>query len=119
MTTATQTAATDSSQTISLLDQAVAATKHTEPDQARELLKTLTSHALDGTITWDKNMVRTISNTIERIDETISTQLAHVMHSDSFKKLEGSWRGLEHLIKHTPTSNQLKIKLLNLPKKIK
>ena len=36
----------------SLLDQAIASTKQTEPDRAKELLKSLTEEALKGTVTY-------------------------------------------------------------------
>ena len=43
-----------------LLDQVVAATKQTEPDRAQELAKTLVEQALAGTVTFDRNLSRTL-----------------------------------------------------------
>jgi type VI secretion system protein ImpC len=39
------------------------------------------------------------------------------MHNEDFKALEGSWRGLHHLVNNTETDETLKIRVLNLPKK--
>jgi type VI secretion system protein ImpC len=39
------------------------------------------------------------------------------MHHEEFQKLEGSWRGLKHLLDQTNTSDNLKIKVLNVSKK--
>lgn len=101
----------------SVLEQAIAATKQTERSQAEELLKTLAAQALKGTVSWDKSLVATIDSAIKSIDATISTQLAAVMHTDKFKKLEGSWRGLHHLVMNSETSASLQIKVLNANKR--
>src|SRR5678816_4412303 len=78
----------------SLLEEAISATKQTERDRAAELLKTLTEEALKGTVTWSKNLSQTFNKAIEAIDATISKQLAAIMHTPEFQRLEGSWRGL-------------------------
>jgi type VI secretion system protein ImpC len=101
----------------SILEQAVSATKQTEPDQAQELLRTLAQQALEGTVVWDKNLSATITRAIAKIDEVISRQLAAIMHEEKFQKLEGSWRGLQYLIKNSETGAGLKIRMLNASKK--
>ena len=101
----------------SILEQAVSATKQTERDQTEELLKTLAEQALQGTVVWDKNLAATINKAISKIDEAISAQLAAVMHEEKFQKLEGSWRGLKHLVFNSETSSTLKIRMLNVSKK--
>ncbi len=117
MTTAIEQQQQQQTQTTSLLDNVIAATKKTEPDQVKDLLTALTTNALNGTVVWDRNMLKTLNNAIDAIDKTISQQLAKIIHSADYKKLEGSWRGLHYLVKNSPTSNQLKIKVLNLTKK--
>ncbi len=102
---------------LGLLDQAVAATKQTEPDRAKELLRTLTEAALEGTVTWDRNLSKTIGKAISSIDELLSAQLANVMHAPEFSKLEGTWRGLNYLVMNSETSSSLKIKVINAEKK--
>ena len=101
----------------SLLDQAISATKATERSRAEELLSALTEEALKGTVTWDKNLTATINAAIGRIDQVISKQLSAILHNDKFQKLEGSWRGLNHLVMNSETSANLKIKVLNVSKK--
>ena len=104
-------------QTTSLLDQAVAATKQTAPDRTQQLLDTLTRQAMDGTVTYDRNLQVTINRAIDRIDEVMSKQLAAIIHHDKFRKLEGSWRGLHYLVQNTETSTNLKIRVLNATKR--
>ena len=101
----------------SLLEQAIGATKQTDASRAEELLKTLTEEALKGTVQWNKNMTVTFNEAIQLIDQKISKQLSVVMHSDEFQKLEGSWRGLHHLVMNSETSSTLKIRVLNMKKK--
>ncbi len=101
----------------SLLEQAIGATKQTEPDRAQELLRTLTEEALKGTVTYDKNLTVTFNKAIAAIDQQISKQLAAIMHHEKFQKLEGSWRGLHYLVMNSETSSQLKLKVLNISKR--
>lgn len=101
----------------SLLQQAILATKQTAPDRTTELLQTLTSEALKGAITWDKNLSRTIQLAVEALDAQISKQLAAIMHTPKFCKLEGTWRGLHYLVKNTLCGTEIKIKVFNATKK--
>ncbi|MBX3411209.1 MAG: type VI secretion system contractile sheath large subunit [Pirellulales bacterium] len=100
-----------------LLEAAIAATKQTERNRAEELIKTLTEEALRGTVTWNKNVTRTVNEGIQAIDVVISKQLAAIMHSPEFTKLEGTWRGLHYLVMNTETSAQLKLKVFNCSKR--
>ena len=102
---------------VSFLEQAISATKQTSRDETEELLKTLTREAMDGTVKWDKNLTVTINNAINEIDKLMSTQLSAIMQHEKFQKLEGSWRGLNHLVTNSETSSDLKIRMLNLNKK--
>ncbi len=100
-----------------LLDQAIKATKQTESTRAQELLRTLTEEALKGTLTWNKDVTRTLAAGIKAIDAAISKQLSAVMHTPQFQRLEGAWRGLHHLVMNTETSAMLKLKVLNCSKR--
>jgi type VI secretion system protein ImpC len=110
-------AATTTEGTVSFLDQVVSATKQTAPDQAQDLVKNLVEQALAGTITFDKNLTRTIDKAIAAIDKKMSAQLNAIMHHEKFTKLEGSWRGLHHLVMNSETGTSLKIKVINMTKK--
>lgn len=101
----------------SILDQAISATRQTEPNRAQELLETLAAEALSGTVTWNKNLTVTFNDAIAAIDRTISKQLGAVMHAPEFQKLEGSWRGLNHLVMNSETGSGLKIRMFNVAKK--
>lgn len=101
----------------SLLETAIAATKQTERDRAQELLRTLTEEALRGTVSFDKDVMRSLNAAIAGLDAKISKQLAAVMHHPKFQKLEGSWRGLHHLVMNSETGEQLKIRVLNCGKR--
>lgn len=102
---------------VSFLEQAIGATKQTSRDETEELLKTLTKEAVSGTVKWDKNLTVTINSAIDAIDKVMSKQLSAIMQHDKLQKLEGSWRGLNHLVMNSETSSQLKIRMLNLSKK--
>ena len=104
-------------ETGSLLDKVVAATRQTEPDRAQDLVKTLVEQALTGTVQFDKNLTRTFDKAIAEIDCQISAQLAEIMHQEKFLKLEGSWRGLHHLVMNSETGTSLKIRVLNITKR--
>lgn len=104
-------------QEVSFLEQAIGATKQTSRDETEDLLKTLTTEATKGTLKWDKNVAVTVNNAIAAIDNVMSKQLAAIMHEEKFQKLEGSWRGLNHLVMNTETSSNLKIRVFNLSKK--
>ena len=101
----------------SLLESAIAATRQTERSRAQELIRTLTEEALRGTVTFDKDVTRTITNAINALDAVISKQLAAVMHKPEFQRLEGSWRGLTYLVMNSETSAMLKLKVLNCSKR--
>jgi type VI secretion system protein ImpC len=100
-----------------LLERAIGATKQTEPKRAEELLRTLTEQALEGTVTYSKNLNLTITEAIKQIDSKISKQLAAVMHHPKFQKLEGSWRGLHYLVMNTETSATLKVRVMHWTKR--
>jgi type VI secretion system protein ImpC len=113
----TPQAAVAPAQGVDLLEQAISATKQTEPQRAEELLRTLTEQALEGTVTYSKNLSLTLSEAIKQIDAKISKQLAAVMHHPKFQRLEGSWRGLHYLTMNTETSASLKIRVVNWSKR--
>jgi type VI secretion system protein ImpC len=115
--TATPAAATETAESPSFLDQVVAATKQTAPDQAQDLVKNLVQQALAGTVTFDKNLARTFDRAIAAIDAKLSDQLNAIMHHPKFTALEGSWRGLHYLVMNSETSTSLKLRVLNLPKR--
>lgn len=112
-----QTQSSEAVESVSLLDQAIQATKQTDAEEAQQLLKNLTEQVMQGVVTWDKNLMVTFNKAIDVIDSAISAQLREVMHDDKFQELEGSWRGLYYLVNNSDTNSTLKLKVLNATKK--
>ena len=110
-------AAEAETQEVSFLEQAISATKQTPKDETTELLRTLTAEAMNGTVKWDKNLSVTINAAIAAIDKVMSEQLTAILHNEKFQKLEGSWRGLNHLVSNSETGAGLKIRMMNISKK--
>ncbi|KPF77847.1 EvpB family type VI secretion protein [alpha proteobacterium AAP81b] len=104
-------------ETVSLLDQAISVTKQTEPSRVEELMRTLANEAMGGTVQFNKNLTVTLREAIAKIDEQISEQLSVIMHAEKFKTMEGSWRGLNYLVKNSEIGEGLKVQMLNVTKK--
>ncbi len=90
-------------------------------DRAREAVQnavqTLAAQALEQTALISDDAVRTIETIVAEIDKKLSEQINLIMHHQDFQRLEGTWRGLSHLVNNTETDEQLKIRVLNLSKK--
>ncbi|PCI75762.1 MAG: type VI secretion system contractile sheath large subunit [SAR86 cluster bacterium] len=59
---------------------------------------------------------RIVSDQITEIDSALNRQLNVIMHHESFKKIEATWRGLYYLVANSETNHHLKIRILNAPK---
>ncbi len=88
-----------------------------EKPRRDELIRSLVEESLKGTVQFDKNVTKTITNAIAAIDAAMSRQLAEILHNPDYQKLEGSWRGLHHLVMNSETSAQLKIRVMNISKR--
>ena len=64
-----------------------------------------------------RDVEASINARIAEIDRLLSAQLNEIMHAEEFQKLEGSWRGLHHLVMNSETSTMLKIRVFNVSKK--
>src|ERR1700686_3605475 len=104
-----------------LLDQIVEQGRFGAEPSAKErgknLVKEFVAQVLEGSMTVAKDAEMMINARIAQIDHLLSVQLNEVMHNAAFQKLEGSWRGLKHLMDHSETGTQLKIRVLNVTKK--
>jgi type VI secretion system protein ImpC len=80
-------------------------------------VQTLAQQALAETTLISDDAIRTIEAIIAEIDEKLSQQLNIILHNEDFKKLEGTWRGLHHLVTNTETDETLKIRVFNISKK--
>ena len=104
--------------TAGLLDQITTMMpRAVEKPRRDELIRSLVEESLKGTVKFDKNITKTITSAIAAIDAAMSTQLAAILHNADLQKLEGSWRGLHHLIMNSETGAQLKIRVMNIGKR--
>jgi type VI secretion system protein ImpC len=106
---------------VNLLDQIVEQGRFGSEANAKErgknLVKEFVAQVLEGSMTVAKDAEMMINARIAQIDHLLSIQLNEIMHHESFQKLEGSWRGLKHMMDHSETGTQLKIRVLNVTKK--
>jgi type VI secretion system protein ImpC len=105
----------------SLLDQILTQGKLARDDyqkeRAKDMIGEFVNQVMAGELTMSKDMDTAINARIAEIDRLISAQLNEIMHHQDFQKLEGSWRGLHHLVKNSETSTQLKIRVMSVQKK--
>src|SRR5678815_2157688 len=73
--------------------------------------------ALSSTQLISGDAVKTIEAMIAELDKKLSQQINLIMHHEDFRSLEGTWRGLHHLVNNTETDEKLKIKVFNITKK--
>jgi type VI secretion system protein ImpC len=105
----------------SLLDSIVEQGIRTKDDGAKErgkdLVKEFVAQVLEGSMTVTRDAETMINARIAQIDHLMSIQINEILHHPTFQKLEGSWRGLKYLLDQSETSDQLKIKVLNVTKR--
>jgi type VI secretion system protein ImpC len=105
----------------SLLDQILTegrlARDDYQKERAKDMIGEFVTQVMAGELTMTKDMDTTINARIAEIDRLISLQLNEIMHHEDFQKLEGSWRGLHHLVRNSETSTQLKIRVMSVQKK--
>lgn len=107
----------DSSDFSSLLKKEFKPKSDRAKEAVENAVKTLAEQALADTALISEDAVRSIESIIAEIDKRLTDQVNQVMHHQDFQKLEGSWRGMHHLINNTETDEMLKIKVLNITKK--
>lgn len=90
-------------------------------DQAREAVQkavqTLAQQALSETVIISGDAIKTIEAIIAELDAKLSGQINLILHHEQFTAVEGTWRGLSHLVSHTETDEMLKIRMFNVSKK--
>jgi type VI secretion system protein ImpC len=86
-------------------------------ERGKNLVKEFINQVLEGSMTVARDAEMMINARIAQIDHLISLQLNEILHHPSFQKLEGSWRGLRHLVFNSNTSTMMKIRVLNVSKK--
>jgi len=99
-----------------LLDRESKPKSDQEKTAVQEAVKTLAAQALGATSLISDDALVTIQSLIAELDRKLSEQINLIIHHDNFKKLEGSWRGLYHLVSNTETDEMLKIRVMNVSK---
>jgi len=101
----------------SLLNKQFKPKSDTQADSVKAAVRSLASQVLEGTALISDDAEEAIEAIIAEIDRKLSDQMNAVIHHDDFQSLEGSWRGLAHLVNNTSTDEKLKIRVLNVSKK--
>src|SRR4029077_7495304 len=104
----------------SLLDQILDQTKPADDGQRgrnKQFIEAVVRSALESGQSVGGDVERTIKAWQAQIDQKLSHQLNAIMHHEEFQKLEGTWRGLDYLVKQSETGVSLKIKVMNVSKK--
>ena len=108
-------------QEVGLLDQILTEGRMARDDfqkeRAKDMIGEFVSQVMAGELTLSKNMDVTINARIAEIDRLVTLQMNEIIHNEEFQKLEGSWRGLHHLVKNSLTGSQLKIRVMSATKK--
>jgi type VI secretion system protein ImpC len=100
-----------------ILEKGRLARNEVQAQQARDMIGQFVSEVMQGQLVVTKDMESAINTRIAEIDRLLSAQLNEIMHAEEFQKLEGSWRGLNHLVMNSETGTMLKIRVLNVSKK--
>lgn len=66
--------------------------------------------------TVSKDAETNIKYWIKEIDAKLTAQTNEILHHEKFQKLEGTWRGMAHLVYNTETSTSLQLKVMNVTK---
>jgi type VI secretion system protein ImpC len=82
-----------------------------QTDRAREEIEsavhTLAEQALTKATLISSDVVESVQAIIAEIDRKLGEQVNEILHHQDFQKLEGSWRGLHHLVNNTETDSML------------
>jgi type VI secretion system protein ImpC len=61
-----------------------------------------------------KDVGASIKLWVAAIDRKLTAQMNEILHHPAFQKLEGTWRGLDYLVRNTNTSEALRIRVLDV-----
>ena len=86
--------------------------------EVENAVRTLAEQALRDTAVVSADVVGTIKAIIAEIDHKLTEQVNQIIHTERFQQVEGAWRGLHHLITNTETDEMLKIRVMNVSKKV-
>src|SRR5262245_33841071 len=91
----------------------------TDPTGRKRVLAALNdfiTSALQPDQVVNKDVETNIKLWISAIDQKMTAQMNEILHNPVLQKLEGTWRGLNYLVKQTNTGQHLKLRVLNVTK---
>ncbi|MBZ0173037.1 MAG: type VI secretion system contractile sheath large subunit, partial [Phycisphaerales bacterium] len=88
-----------------------------QKEAIEEGVRTLAEQALADSAVVSDDAVKSIEAIIAELDRKLTEQVNQIIHQDDFQALEGTWRGLHHLVSNTETDETLKIRVCNISKK--
>lgn len=87
-----------------------------QAERIENAVSLLAEQALADQSIISDDALKTIDAVIADIDRKLTSQINEILHHEDFKKLEGAWRGLHHLVNNTETDETLKIRVMNVSK---
>ena len=103
----------------SLLNKEFKARDTQKQSAVQTAVRTLAEQAISATALISDDVIKSITALIAEIDKKLSEQINLIMHHEDFKALEGTWRGMKHLVSNTETDETLKIRVINISKNFK
>jgi type VI secretion system protein ImpC len=100
-----------------ILEEGRLARNENQVAQAKDLIGEFVQQVMSGQMVVSRDVEASINARVAAIDQLLSAQLNAIMHDPAFQKLEGSWRGLHHLVFESETGQMLKIRVMNVSKK--
>lgn len=88
-----------------------------ERSQAAQLVQSIRAHAKVAPKPTASGVRDTLKHWIAELDRKLAAQVNAILHEPSFQLLEGTWRGLEYLVRQTETGEGLRIRVLNVTKR--
>jgi type VI secretion system protein ImpC len=86
-------------------------------EQVESAVRTLAEQVLQDKDVITDDAINSVNAIVAEIDRKLSDQINEILHHADLQQLEGSWRGLKHLVFNTESSEMLKIKVFNISKK--
>lgn len=102
------------------LDQATAKMRVDDDPVAKkrglDALQQFIDSAMQPGQVLQKDVEANIKTWIAAIDQKLTAQVNEILHHPTYQKLEGTWRGLHHLVHKSSLSTMLKVRVLNATK---
>jgi type VI secretion system protein ImpC len=111
---------TPSQRHMQLVEQLMRFNDHGSPVEIERILdsglQALVQLTLNRPLGQEHDLAQHVAAIMGQIDALLSKPLNAILHHPEFKKLESAWRGLHYLVHNTETSEQLKIRVMNISK---